>query len=412
MSTETQRSRSKTYSSRIDPRIFLLALGMFALGTDAFVIAGVLPVIAHTVHVTTGTAGQLVTVFSLTYGLGAPFLAALTARLPRNRLLLASLGAFCVANVCSALAPTFGLLLVTRILAGCCAAVYAPLAYTVGTSLAPPERRGQTLALIVGGLTVATVFGAPLGTWIGHLFGWQMSFVLVALLSALAVAALLLCGLPSLATPPALSLRARLAPIGQPRLLLALAPSLLWYLGVYIVYTYLAPILQQGLHVTDISSLLLFFGAGVVLGNWFGGYAADRFGPVRPMVASLMVLTVILTIVSIANSSLVGECVALFILGASGSLPFIPQQYRLMSLAPEYANVILALNNSTLYLGIAGGAAVGGVVMQYAPVSVLGWIGAACAFLALLTLFQSWHTSERERRSKAKILTNQEIKIA
>src|SRR5579859_1645649 len=134
---------------KINPRIFLLALGMFALGTDAFVVAGVLPVIARETGVTEGLAGQLVTVFSLTYGLGAPFLAALSGRWSRNRVLVTVLGLFGLANLASALAPTFPLLMATRILAGCCAATYAPLAYTTGVALAPPARRGQALAMIM-----------------------------------------------------------------------------------------------------------------------------------------------------------------------------------------------------------------------------------------------------------------------
>ncbi len=378
-----------------NPRIFLLALGMFALGTDAFVIAGVIPVIARAVHVSEGGAGQLVTAFSLTYGLGAPFLAALTSRFSRTRLLLVSLGAFGLVNVCSALAPTFGLLLLTRILAGCCAAIFGPLAYTTGTSLAPPEKRGQTLALIAGGLTIATVFGSPLGTWIGHTFGWQMTFVLVAALAGAAFLALLLYGLPNVAPPPALSIRERLAPIAQPTIVLALIPSLLWYLGVYTVYTYLAPIFQQGLHLNDISGLLLAFGIGVVLGNASGGYIADRFGPLRPMIVSLVILTVLLATISIAASSLGIGLLALFIFGITSSLPFIPQQHRLMGLAPEHANVVLALNNSTLYLGIAGGAAVGGIVLQSASPAALGWVAAICSLLALGVLALSIRTQTR-----------------
>ncbi|GAC1365295.1 MAG: MFS transporter [Ktedonobacteraceae bacterium] len=354
-----------------------------------------IPVIARAVNVSEGAAGQLVTAFSLTYGLGAPFLAALTSRFSRTRLLLASLGAFAIVNLGSALAPTFGLLLITRVLAGCCAAIYAPLAYTTGTALAPPEKRGQTLALIAGSLTIATVFGSPLGTWIGHQFGWQMTFVLVAVLAGLAFLALVLYKLPHAAPSAALSVRERLAPIAQPTIVLALVPSLLWYVGVYTDYTYLAPIFQHSLHVSDISGLLIAFGIGVVIGNASGGRIADHFGPLRPLIASLLVLIIMLSIISVASTSLITGSLALFIFGISSSLLFIPQQYRLMSLASEHANVVLALNNSTLYLGIAGGAALGGIAVQSAPIFALGWVGTACCLLALLILFISIRVSTR-----------------
>src|SRR2546429_3591446 len=127
--------------------------------------------------------------------------------------MLAALGAFCLFNLGSALAPNFATLFLTRILVGCCAAIFGPLAYAVGATLAPQEKRGQALALVASGLTAATVLGSPLGTWIGEHFGWRLSFGLVALLGGIAFLMLLLYRLPTGAAAPALSLSARLAPI-------------------------------------------------------------------------------------------------------------------------------------------------------------------------------------------------------
>jgi predicted MFS family arabinose efflux permease len=372
--------------TRINPRILLLALGMFALGTDAFVVAGVLPVISRETGITEGLAGQLVTAFSLTYGLGAPILAVLVGRWSPNRVLIGALGLFCLANVGSALAPTFSMLLLSRILVGCFAAIYGPLAYTVGTSLAPPEKRGQALALVIIGLTVATAVGLPLGTWVGEHFGWRMSFGLVAVLAGIAVLALLVFGLPGATTTPVLSLRARMAPITQPRLLLALLPSLLWNLGAYTVYTYIAPLLQHTLPGADISGLLLAFGLGAVGGTLSGGRIADRFGGSRPLVLFVVALIIVEVMFSLVTATLPGALLALFLLGLLVSILFIPQQYRLLRLAPEHANVILALNNSMFYLGIAGGSALGGLALRTVAVTRLGWIGAGCVLISLLLL--------------------------
>jgi MFS transporter, DHA1 family, inner membrane transport protein len=129
MSKTLQNVSRSARISKIDPRILLLALGMFALGTDAYVVAGVLPEIAHETMVSESLAGQLVTAFTLTYGLGAPVLAALTSRWSRTSVLVIALGGFCLANVGSALAPTFPILVLTRILAGGCAATHSPFAY-------------------------------------------------------------------------------------------------------------------------------------------------------------------------------------------------------------------------------------------------------------------------------------------
>lgn len=394
MSETVQNAVAVEQGGKINPRILLLALGMFALGTDAFVIAGVLPVIAHDTHVTEGMAGQLVTAFALAYGLGSPFLAGFVSRWSPNRVLLGALGLFCLSNIASAFAPSFLLLLITRILTGCFAATYAPLAYSTGISLTPASKRGQALALVAIGLTVATALGSPLGTWVGEHFSWRMSFVLIAGLAGVAFLALLLVGLPKAAKPPRLSLRARLAPVTQPRLVLALLPALLWYLGFYVTYTYIAPLLQQNLKIIDISGLLMAFGLGVVIGNWSGGRLADRFGSHHPLLLSVGGIMILEAFLSLATHTLFGSLVILFIFGAVGAIVFIPQQYRLLSLAPEHANVILALNNSTFYLGVAGGAALGAVALLSLPVTQLGWVGAACTLLALLLFILSTSLSE------------------
>ncbi|WP_236023004.1 MFS transporter [Dictyobacter formicarum] len=308
----------------INPRIVLLALGMFALGTDAFVIAGVLPLITKETSAPEALAGQLVTVFSLTYGLGAPVLAALTGRWSASRVLMIALGVFSLANLGSALAPTFLFLLLTRVLAGCCAALYAPLAYTIGTQLSPPEKRGQALALVVLGLTVATVFGSPLGTWVGEHFGWRLSFGLIVALAGVAFLALLVCGLPRADASSRVSLKARLAPITEPYLLLALLPGLLWNLGTYTIYTYIALLLGNNVHITDVSGPLIVFGAGVVIGNWSGGMISDRFGPMRLLLPVLVALVLVEVLLSVAMTTLIGSIVLLAIWGAWGPCPLFP----------------------------------------------------------------------------------------
>lgn len=370
--------------TRINPRIILLALGMFALGTDAFIVAGVLPVIAHETGVSEGLVGQLITVFALTYGLGAPVLAALTTHWPRNRVLMGALGLLGLANLASALSPSFPLLVLTRILAGCFAATYTPLAFAVGIELTPPAKRGQALALVVSGLNVATVLGAPLGTWIGEHFGWRLSFTMVAGLAGVALLFLVIYGLPKSATLAPLSLKERLRPITHPRVVLALFPALLWNVGVYVMYPYIALLLQQQLHISDVSVLLACFGLGIVLANWMSGRLSDHFGPDLLVVVFLVTLIVIQLVLPLVTTTISSGAIMLLLWGMSFALLFIPQQQRLLNIAPEHANVILALNNSALYLGIAGGAAVGGLALRWLAVTQLAWVGVLSMLIALL----------------------------
>jgi MFS transporter, DHA1 family, inner membrane transport protein len=382
---------------RMNPRIILLTLGMFALGTDAFLVAGVLPVIARETGVTEGLVGQLITVFALTYGLGAPILAATTAHWPPHRVLMGALGLLGLANLASALSPSFPLLLLTRILAGCFAATYTPLAFAVGIELAPPAKRSQALALVVSGLNVATVLGAPSGTWIGEHFGWRLSFILVAGLAGVAFLFLVILRLPTSATRASPSLKERLSPITHPRVVLTLLPAFLWNAGVYVMYPYIALLLQQQLHIADVSVLLACFGLGIVLANGLSGRLSDRFGSNLLVVVFLVTLIVIQLGLPLVATTISSGAILLLLWGMSFALLFIPQQQRLLTIAPEHANVLLALNNSALYLGIAGGAAVGGLALRFIAVTQLAWVGVLSMLIALLivalTLRLSWRAN-------------------
>lgn len=384
--------------TRINPRIILLSLGMFALGTDAFIVAGVLPVIARETRAPEGLVGQLVTAFALTYGLGAPILAATTSRWPRHRVLIAALGLLGLANLASALSPTFPVLLLTRILAGCFAATYTPLAFAVGIELAPPAMRGRALALVVGGLNIATVLGAPIGTWIGERFGWRLSFTLVAALAGAAFLLLIIWRLPASSAPAPLSLKRRLQPITDPRVVTVIAPALLWNVGVYVMYPYIALLLQQKLGVSDVSVFLACFGLGILLANWISGLLADRIPPQRLVLLFLILLIVVQSLLPLVTTTVVSGAIVLLLWGMSFASLFIPQQQRLLNTVPEHANVLLALNNSSLYLGIALGAAVGGLVLQYIAVMQLAWVGALGILVALVIVAITPTSGSRNKR--------------
>ena len=326
--------------------MMILAVGTFALGTDVQVIVGILPTIAHDIAVPVATTGLLVTVFALTYALGSPTLATLTGSMARRRLLMGSLGVFVGANGLAALALNFGVLMPTRILAAGGAALYTPTASAVAAALAPAEKRGRALALVLGGITLASVLGVSVGTLVGTLFGWRMTFVLVAVLGALAACGLLLF-FPVVATPPPIGLRTRLALFQQPRIVVTLSITIHSLMGLFTVYTYLALLFQRITHLggTGISGLFLVFGGASVVGNIIGGYGADRWGPVRTMVVSLAITGIALVVLPLTASSILGAA-ALIVLGTAAWMFTAPQQHLLLALIPESSAVILSLNAS------------------------------------------------------------------
>ncbi len=400
MANAVQDAPASEEARKLDLRILLLALATFVLGTDALIVIGVLPTIARELRVTEGATGQLITAFALVYGLGGPVLAALTGRWRRSRVMIVALGAFCVVNIVSALSPTFAMLLATRILGGGIAALISPLAYAMAVALAPPEKRGQALALVLSGVTVANIVGGPLGTWIGGHVGWRVSFGLIALVAGIACVILRMSGLPDSGASQMLSLKARLAPIGEPRLLLALAPAFFTVVSFSMIYSYIAPLLQLNLHISDISLLLLVLGLGTVAATQIGGRIIDRFGSTRLLVAFLAVQLIVEVSIAYTTASWMGAALALFIWGASGPSFFIAQQHRLLSIAPEHINVITALNSSMNYLGIACGAVLGGVVLSYMQVTQLGWIGAGCGLVGMVLLLISFRVSGRGKRTE------------
>ena len=171
--------------------LFALALGTFAVGTEGFMIAAILPAISQSLSVSIGAAGMLVTVCSLVYALSSPLLTALTARIRRRTLLVASLAAFVLTNLVAAIVPGYSTLVVARVLIAL-AGLFVPNANAWAGAMVHPSRRGRALAIVNGGITVAVAVGVPLGAVVGAHLGWRATFVGVALLSSVALAILAL----------------------------------------------------------------------------------------------------------------------------------------------------------------------------------------------------------------------------
>lgn len=353
-------------------RIIVLALGTFALGTDSFVIAGVLPDIANGLHISLALAGLAVTAFALIYAFGAPILAALAGSVERRRLLLVSLLILTIANVLAALAPNFTLLLVARILAALGASLYTPTASAVAATLAPEKQRGRALAIVMTGLTAATVLGVPLGVLIGSWFGWQATLLFVALLSLLAFVGVLLL-FPQVAPPPVVSLRTRLAFLKRPEVLLTLVYTFLVMAGMQIIGTYQRPLFQDVTHANDafVSVLFFLFGLGGVFGSMLGGYSADRWGNIPTVVGALLILSAMLLLFPWVGTITLGAIIVLIVWSAAGWMINPAQQNRLVSFAPQAAGVVISLNSSALYLGLSFGSALGSLLIQHVTPSNL-----------------------------------------
>ncbi|MCN9243735.1 MFS transporter [Streptomyces sp. RY43-2] len=366
-----------------DKPVAVLALGSFAMGTDSFVLAGILPQIADGLHISTGAAGQTITAFALTYALAAPFLAVLTSRLPRKPLLAVALTLFVLANLASAAAPNLTLLLTARVIAGLGAALYTPNASAAAATLAGPTHRGRALSVILGGLTVGTVFGVPVGTFIGQHLSWQASLVFVAAVGALALLGVLVV-LPGLPIAPATPLTQRFAVMADRRVIAMVAFMLLTSGAGILIYTYTATVLGQiaDIHGTRLAAALLAWGIGGVFGSFGSGWLTDRLGAERTLTLAIALLIATLAALTI-STSFVAVLIVMVLNGAAGWAASTPNNHRLTELAPTLPSVVISFNSSGIYLGQALGAALGGILLDDGVTArVLCLTGAGIALLA------------------------------
>ncbi|UKY52130.1 MFS transporter [Streptomyces inhibens] len=365
-------------------RLLLLALGTFAVGTDSMVMAGILGLMARDLDISVPAAGQMVTVFALSYAVLAPVLATATARLPRRRVLLTALTVFTVANALSAVAPNYPVLLATRVLAAAGAALYTPTANAVATTLVPPERRGRALATVLGGMTVATALGVPLGTYIGRT-DWRLTMWLVVALGAAAFLglALLMRGLPAPTAAP--DLRTRLTPLRNRRVLGAATTTLVFFLAINTVYIYLGTAVRPatGGDTGRLSLIMLVTGVASVAGNWLGGRAVDRLGTRVVLLTGGTVSAAFSFALPWASTTMTTALIYAAISPLAGWAVAVALPHHLASIDAPNTPLLISLNSSALYLGVASAGGVGSLAL-----TVLGdrWFPFAATALTLVAL--------------------------
>lgn len=387
--------------------LFCLLLVTFAVGTDDFVVAGVLPGIARDLEVGEPAAGQLVSVFSVIYALAAPVAAAATARLDRRVLLVLGLVLFALLNVGAAVAPSYGVLMLFRVLAAATAAALGPAAFGAAAALARPERVGRAIGTVAAGLTVALVVGVPFGTWLGASFGWRSTFWFVASLAA-AVAAALPVFLPALPAGPRIQLARRIRLLGSPPVLLGVLGTAVGATGGLMTYTYIAPIARDlgGVDAHHLALLIVAVGVAGAVGTVMGGRATDRWGSGRTLLLTLagqVAATTALAVIGLAGGGpvlLVGLCYASW--GFAGWAFNPPMNTRLLALARDAGTEAVALNTSALYVGIAAGGVLGGVALHAGggPAVLLAATGIGLVTLVLLGVSVARHPAPAVRQDR------------
>jgi len=370
--------------------LWALTLSAFAIGTTEFVIVGLIPTIAASLKVSLPSAGLLVSLYALGVAIGAPVLTALTGRVPRKLLLLGLMALFTAGNLTAWMAPGYAALMAARVLTGLAHGVFFSIGSTIATGLVAKDKAASAIALMFSGLTVALVTGVPLGTFIGQHFGWQMTFLAVALLGVIAFAGIALLVPNNIAGSAPAGLLTQLAVLRKPRLLLVYAMTALGYGGSFIAFTYLAPILQEvaGFSAASVGLVMLVYGVSVAFGNIWGGKLADRKGPIPALQIVFALLAAVLLVLQFTAAHRIAVLVTVLAWGAVafGNVPGL-QVYvvrRAERDAPRAVNVASSLNIAAFNVGIALGAWGGGIIVDRFGLMATPWIGALVVVGALL----------------------------
>ncbi|MBK1616280.1 MFS transporter [Rubrivivax gelatinosus] len=369
--------------NRLPIALYALTAGAFGIGTTEFVIMGLLLQVSADLGVSIAAAGLLISGYALGVFVGAPLLTAATGRLPRKTLLVALMIVFTLGNLACALAPNYELLMAARVLTSLAHGSFFGVGAVVATSLVAPDRKASAISILFTGLTAATLLGVPAGAWLGLQYGWRTTFWAVAALGVLAtlvIARLVPADRPAAA---AASFADELKVLARPQVLLGLLMTVLGYAGVFVVFTYIQPMLTRisGFAEAAVSPILLVFGLGFIVGNLVGGRLADR-RLVPTLLGTLALLALVLGVMSFAMQIAWSAVLFTGLLGAAAFATVAPLQMRVLQQA-EGAGQSLAssLNIAAFNLGNAIGAALGARVID----SALG-LGALPWVAALLTL--------------------------
>ncbi|MET8147213.1 MFS transporter [Actinoplanes sp. NPDC049668] len=383
-----------------------LAMGGVAIGLTEFVAMGLLPEIsrgllpqayAESPADAVAQGGWTITAYALGVVVGAPVIAAATARVPRRKLVLGLLALFVAGTVASAVAPTFGLVLLARFVAALPHGAYFGAAGLLAATLMGPGRQARGYAVVLSGLTAANIVGVPLITRLGQVAGWRVAYLVIAAVFLITLAAVRML-VPEVAATPGGSPAGELRALRTPRVWLAAATATAGFAGFFAVYSYLAPVTTEvaGLGAGTVPWVLVAMGLGMAAGNALGGWLADR-DLRRAMLAGFTASIAAIVAFALIADTTAGLFLGAFLAGGTSLFVGPALQARLIQVAPSAQLMGAAVSQSALNLANSLGAALGGLVIArglgyLAP----AWVGVALVAVGL-ALAAAGFAGERRR---------------
>lgn len=358
---------------KISPSLTLLALAInaFAIGSTEFISVGLMPMIVNTFNISLSQAGLTVSLYALGVTVGAPLLTILTGTWNRKTLMVSIMGLFILGNLLSAFAPTFLLLLVGRVLASLAHGIFMSISTVIAADVVRPEKRASAIALMFTGLTVATVIGVPLGTFIGQHSNWHMSFVfivVIGLIGLIATSILVPKGLP---IPGKINLSGLARIFTNKSILMSLFITAFGYGGTFSAYTYLTPILEGTFRfsASTVVIILVAYGVMVAIGNPLGGHLANKnILPALQKMFAALALSLLFLFISASLASQALGLIATLLLGLFAFMNVPGLQLYVVQLAekftPKDITLVSAFNIAAFNVGITLGSFVGGQISK------------------------------------------------
>ncbi|MFH9657779.1 MFS transporter [Streptomyces sp. NPDC017248] len=365
--------------------VHVLALGIFAMVTSEFAVAGLMPQMAAGLHATVPQIGYLITAFAVAMAAGGPLLTMAVLRLPPRTALLVLFAVFLTGNVLAATATGYGTMLAARVVTGVASQAFFGVAVSLCVRLAPPEARGRAVAVAMNGLMLGTLLGLPLSTLVGERLGWRAAFWAVCAL-ALVAAAATAAGVPRLDAAPSEGLRAEAGVLTRPRLWLALAGSTLIIGATFSAFSYFSPLLTglTGFDAGTVPLLLIAYGAATVVGNTVVGRLADRY--TAPVLAlGLLLNALFLTGFAVFAALPVPAVACMLGVGLVG-VTMNPAMVTRVQRAGNAGPLVNTVHSSFITLGVIIGSSLGGVAIDLWGLRAPLWLGAALAVAGLPTV--------------------------
>mgnify|MGYP003574937561 FL=1 len=359
-------SVNKTRSMLIDKKLIPLTLGGLGIGITEFVMMGLLPDIAKDLSITIPEAGHLISAYALGVVVGAPLLAIIAAKYPPKYILLSLMGLFTLFNAISAFAPSYTTLFIARFFSGLPHGAFFGVGSVVASRIAPKGKEAQAVSLMFAGLTIANLFGVPLGTFVGHNYSWRYSFAIVAVVGIITLLSLKYW-LPFLPAPKNKDLKTELSFFAKREAWIIILMISIGTGGLFCWISYINPLMTKvaGFAESSVTYILMLAGFGMLVGNFVGGYLADKFSPAKACISLLLAMCSILVIVFFVSSNPILALITTFLTGAIAFASAAPIQMLMIRTAKDSEMIAASASQASFNIGNALGALFGGLPLVY-----------------------------------------------